>query len=135
MLTLLSTKNIEKTVESDLDYTMRGILKYVGINPSFSTQDCHKYLNNICMKVSYENVEIQINNLIKLGLVQKVTNIGKKNKNLIEENEIDREKPKNSKWLQGSGWLTLWEFYKVKQCKTDLEIHLYKNQIHLQYNK
>ena len=36
-------------------------------------------------------------NLIKLGLIQKVTNLDKKNKNSIEENEQGiREKPKNN---------------------------------------
>jgi hypothetical protein len=82
---LISTKNIERIVNSKLDYTMNDILHYIAVNPSSSTYDCHNYLNNVGRKLSYENVEVQIHNLIKLGLIQKVTNLDKKNTNLIEE--------------------------------------------------
>ena len=57
LLTLLSAKDIEKTVYSNLDYKMKYILGYIGMNPSSSTNDCHKYLNEIGLDISYENVE------------------------------------------------------------------------------
>jgi hypothetical protein len=124
LLTLLSAKDIEKTVNSNLDYTMIGILEYVGINPSSSIQDCHKYLNNIGMKVSYENVEIQINNLIKLGLVQKVTKSDKKNKNLIEENESDRKKLKNSTISYSISSAGIFYLFRTNAEAIDIEVIL-----------
>ena len=96
LCTLLSTKNIERTVKSKLDDTMNEILYHIAINPLSSTHDCHKYLNKVDKNIQYENIDIQIDNLIKLGLIQKVTNLDKKNKNSIEEGEcVIREKSKN----------------------------------------
>ena len=95
LLTLLSVKDIEKTVYSNLDYKMKYLLGYIGMNTSSSINDCHKYLNEIGLDILYENVEVLIQNLIKLGLIQTVTNINEKNKNSIEDNSVRGENPKN----------------------------------------
>ncbi|HSF51878.1 MAG TPA: hypothetical protein VLA74_14045 [Nitrososphaeraceae archaeon] len=126
LLALLSAKDIERTVGSNIDYAMKGILEYIGMNPSSSTYDCHKYLNNIGMKLPYENVEEQIHNLIKLGRIQKVTNLDKKNKNSIEEDDesIIREKPKNNTIYYSISSAGIFYLFKTNPEAIDIEFIL-----------
>ncbi|MGE5635216.1 MAG: hypothetical protein ACM3VV_08280, partial [Deltaproteobacteria bacterium] len=102
LITLLSTKNIESTVDSNLDYITRKILSYIAVYPSSSTNDCYMYLNNNYQTISYENVDVHIDNLIDLGLIQKVKNIDNKNNGKSKEeddNALITEKSNQDKYL------------------------------------
>lgn len=97
LLSLLSTKNIEEiVVNSKLDYIMNNILHYIAENLSSTIDDCQKYLNYVGREISYENVEEQIHNLIKLGLVQQDTYLDKKNKKLKEESNESASREKSN---------------------------------------
>ena len=122
---LISTKNIERIVNSKLDYIMNDILRYIAVNPSSSTYDCHNHLNNVGRKLSYENVEVQIHDLIELGLIQKVTNLDKKNKNSIEEDEqVIREKPKNNTIYYSISSAGIFYLFKTNPKTIDIELIL-----------
>jgi|SRR5215208_4294103 len=98
LFTLFPTKNIERTAEFKLGgYITIDLLHFISKNPSSFMYDCQKYLKAKGKKISYENVNERLYNLIKLGLIQKVTNLDNENKNSIEENKQGiREKPKNN---------------------------------------
>src|SRR5215217_2130269 len=122
LLTLLAVKDIEKTINSNLDYIMRYILEYIGTNASSSAYDSQNYLNNIGMKVSYENVDVQIQNLLRLGLVQEDTNIDKKNKDSIED-ELT-EKPKNNLMLYSISSAGIFYLFRKNHTYIDTELIL-----------
>ena len=105
LITLLSNKNIESIVDSNiLDHISINMLNYIAINPNSSTNDCYMYLNDTpYVPISYEDVNLRIQNLIDLGLIQNVKNIEKKsNENSIKEagGPINREKSKQPEYIK-----------------------------------
>ena len=84
LLTLHSTKGIEKTVKSDLDDKTLMILNFIALNSSSSIYDCYKYVNNNKDRIiTYKTAHIIVHNLIKLGLIQKVRNPIKNERKII----------------------------------------------------
>jgi hypothetical protein len=124
LLTLLSTKKIERTVNYRLDYTKKDILLYIAGNPLSSIYDCQKYLNYSDYLPEDENVEVQIHNLIKLGLIQNVTTLDQKTKNSIEEDESVREKPKNSRICYSISSAGIFYLFKTNPEAINMELIL-----------
>ncbi|HSF49958.1 MAG TPA: hypothetical protein VLA74_04280 [Nitrososphaeraceae archaeon] len=79
------------------------MLNYIAINPNSSTNDCYMYLNDTpYAPISYEDVNLRIQNLIDLGLIQNVKNLDNKNNKKSIENygSLSKEKSKQDKYLR-----------------------------------